>query len=353
VLTLATAAAGCGSGASSDDDGAEEPPGPVPVYWVAASGDDSAPGTKQQPLRTIGAAVDALEGGGTIVVRAGRYPENVTIGEGGMSDRPLVLRGEPGADPELTGRLKISGDNVRVSNLIVAGQTAVNPKDVAVYVSGADGVTLMGLEVRRAGQSGVFVGDGSSRTVIDACWIHDNGRNDFLDHGIYVERATRTRIADNLISHNVGYGIQLYPDADDSVVVHNTIVRNGRSGLIVGGEDTRTDRVVVANNIVAFNGEEGIRTYWGGPVGRENLAEANLVFGNPQGGIRGRGLVRSTTLVAHPAFVDAASEDYHLAPGSVAIDAADPDYATEIDLDGRARPEGDAADLGAFEYASG
>jgi hypothetical protein len=50
-----------------------------------------------------------------------------------------------------------------------------------------------------------------------------------------------------------------------------------------------------------------------------------------------------------PMLVDVANGDFHLAAGSPAIDAADPDTTLALDFDGVARPAGAARDIGAFE----
>ncbi|RMG96464.1 MAG: DUF1565 domain-containing protein [Deltaproteobacteria bacterium] len=57
--------------------------------------------------------------------------------------------------------------------------------------------------------------------------------------------------------------------------------------------------------------------------------------------------------VAEDAFVDAAGHDYHLAAGAAAIDAAGrlpPDLTVTTDRDGIPRPQGLAADVGAYEW---
>lgn len=342
-----------GGSASVDGPAATEPPVTTPppgaTYYVAPQGKDGGPGTMARPWRTLDRATRNLDPGDVVLVRSGTYPENVTIARSGTDSAPVAVKAFPGEQPRLTGRLKVEADYVRISGFVLEGRTATNPTDVVLYVSGADDVRITGNEVTRAGQSGIFVGDGSSRTQIVSNWIHENGRNDFLDHGIYVEDASGTLIANNLISGNVGYGIQLYPNADDSLVTQNTIVRNGRSGVIVGGEKTTADGNTIVNNIVSFNGEQGIRTFWGGPVGHGNIASHNLVYGNPEGGVVGKGLKASDTLDEHPGFVNAPQGEYRLRAESPAVDRARGTNTMPYDRDGRRRPKGKAPDLGAFE----
>jgi hypothetical protein len=51
-----------------------------------------------------------------------------------------------------------------------------------------------------------------------------------------------------------------------------------------------------------------------------------------------------------PKLVDPAHGDYHLMPGSPAIDAADTTIPDDHDFDGTARPQGAGPDIGAFEF---
>ncbi|CAN5717669.1 hypothetical protein BH18ACT13_BH18ACT13_08210 [soil metagenome] len=59
--------------------------------------------------------------------------------------------------------------------------------------------------------------------------------------------------------------------------------------------------------------------------------------------------VDPTDRVAPADYVDRAALDLHLAEGSVAIDAGDPDSYPAQDVDGETRPMGDVPDAGADE----
>ncbi len=354
-LALAAAAliilavAGCGGSEPSEP----TPARPGRMTFVAAGAGAAGTGTRQHPFPTIQQALDTARAGDTIEVASGTYPEALTVSRGGRPGSRLRLVAAAGARPVITGRLKIVGDYVVVSGFRFRGQTAANPDDVLVYVSGAMSVRIEGNEIERAGQSGVFVGEGAVDVQILANWIHDNGRDHFLDHGIYYAVGQRGVIANNVIEANVGYGIQLYPNADLVQVIDNTIVGNGRAGIIVGGEEATADDNTMANNIVARNAAQGIRTYWGGPVGTGNVAVNNLVFANAQEDEPEiEALTVRDVLVGDPRFVDVDADDYRLGPGSAAIDRALPEYSTAADFRGVSRPQGEGPDLGAYERSA-
>ena len=116
--------------------------------------------------------------------------------------------------------------------------------------------------------SGIIVGP-SQKVRIVGNWIHDNG-SDIVnsipqDHGIYWSGRNSGLIANNVIERNIGYGIHLYPSARATLVTGNTIVKNGlraesqgASGIIIGG--TESENNLIVNNILAWNGECGVRT---------------------------------------------------------------------------------------------
>lgn len=65
-------------------------------YHVAVSGDDSFPGTVEQPLRTISAAAELAQPGDVITVHSGTYREWVRPPRGGTSeDRRIIYQAAP------------------------------------------------------------------------------------------------------------------------------------------------------------------------------------------------------------------------------------------------------------------
>lgn len=64
------------------------------IFVVASNGSDSAPGTAENPLRSISSAAEAAMPGDTILVRSGVYRERVTPPRGGTAGKPITYRGE-------------------------------------------------------------------------------------------------------------------------------------------------------------------------------------------------------------------------------------------------------------------
>ncbi len=334
---------------------AAPPPATLPILkkgprvFVSVKGSDSARGDRAHPFRTIQHALNRIRPGQTVFVMAGTYDESIVFRRSGTPKAPVRLAAAGQIRPVITGRIKVMASNAIISGLLFQGRTALNPKDVAVYITGGKRVELDRNEIRGAAQSGVFVGEAAAGVRITRNWIHDNGLTD-LDHGIYFENGTDGVIANNLIERNFAFGVQLYPNADGVVVTQNTIVRNGRSGIIIGGENRTADRNLVVNNILAFNHDYGIWTFWGGPVGTGNVAENNLISDNGDK-IEGQveGLDLRSTIDAPPDFVDPDADNFALQSGSPAIDTALASHSELTDFNRVPRPQGAGPDLGAFE----
>ncbi len=120
-----------------------------------------------------------------------------------------------------------------------------------------------------------------------------------------------------------------------ATLLHNTLIGSGTGyGVYV---ETGYVALYLTNTIVT-NHAWGITNTF--PASSTVLADHTLFWANTYDGIRGNNPVNG-----NPAF---AVDDYHLGPGSAAIDAG-VDAGVTTDIDGNSRPHGPGYDIGADE----
>ncbi len=122
-----------------------------------------------------------------------------------------------------------------------------------------------------------------------------------------------------------------------ATLIHNTLVGpGGGSGIYVAGYTT-----LFVTNTIAVSATWGITNV--SPTSATVSADHNLFWANTYPGIQG-----TNPVSGDPRFVNPAAGDYHLGPGSAAIDAGVLTTVT-IDIDGDPRPIGTLPDIGADE----
>lgn len=331
--------------------------------FVSPDGDDRAPGTRERPWRTIGKAVAALGPGQTAYLRAGVYVEAtsgpcgsaynaINWNRSGTHSAPITIAGAPGEEKRVVVKtlINVRGAWLRLRDLVLDRNTAYSSFDRTC--TGSVNIAIYGrndavkdVVIKDAAMSGVYINDAENVTVARNV-IRDNGTHRDLDHGIYVSSSKSLLVANNVIVRNLAYGIQFYKDPTTSArVLNNTVVANGRSGLVLSG-DLRGTRV--ANNIFADNGDYGIREH--DLSGEDNLGIANLYFSNGEGSLYlPDGRFESTRGIhGDPAFVRPIQGDFHLRARSRARDRGDAQHATRIDFDRKLRSRS-SPDIGAYE----
>ena len=325
------------------------------LRYVSMHGSDRASGSSAQPWRTIGRAARSARPGDVVVVLPGIYGgfgRKTEWTASGTAGNPITFVGALGAArPTILGYNKIEGSHLRIQHLAFIGPSGVvnGSEEVLVWILGSD-VTLGSSEVAYAHwHAGIYV-TASGFVSLIANVIHDNGNfgdpgQGNIDHGIYWDGSNPGLIADNLIVHNQANGIQLYPEARGVTIEQNTIVGNGKSGVMIAG--TASNNTVV-NNIVANNPDNSIRSYDLG--GTSNLVENNLVWNNGSGNIGTS--VNALTLVhnisANPRFVG--PHNYRLRRSSPAAGHAWQTPAM-VPFDITGAPRGQHPAIGAYQMS--
>ena len=332
------------------------------TFYVATSGSDSSPGTKQRPWKTIQHALNRLRPGQRALVRRGMYVQDHVIERSGTRTAPITVAAYPGERVVLrsaatsgdTYPLRVSSGAAffRIQGFIL--ELAKGDSSTNVYFEGsAHDVELSRNEIRFSQDQGVFVENSTRNIHIIGNRIHDNGRGhqsgQHQSHGIYIEGADHL-VANNVVhGHPYGFGIQIYPENEGTIVVHNTVVGSGHSGIVVGG-DGGVSNITIRNNVLAFNARYGVQMDSDCPSAV--TIDRNVIHGNRSGAIQGGCSGVDTSggnLTSNPRFVAPGSRDYRLSPGSPAINRARGDYSLRVDARGRRRPLGGGYDVGAFE----
>jgi parallel beta helix pectate lyase-like protein len=333
------------------------------VYFIARNGDNAGPGTRARPWRTIQRAFDRLRPGERALVRGGKYVQDLVAQRRGTVGAPITVAAYPGERVVLRAA-STSGDTyplrvtsgaayLRVSGFVI--ERAKGTSSTNVYFEGsAHHVELSGNEIRFSQDQGIFAEASTSNLQILRNRIHDNGRGhasgQHQSHGIYIEGRNHL-IANNVINrHPYGFGIQIYPENTGTIVVSNTVVHSGHSGIVVGG-DEGVGNITIRNNILAFNRSYGVAADSACPVSPV-VVDTNVLYRNGDGGVeKSCNTINSGSgnISADPRFVSRSGGNLQLGTGSAAVDRARGDYSPRDDIRGRRRPRGAGYDVGAFE----
>lgn len=273
-------------------------------------------GSRSRPFKTIQAAVDAAQVDDTIKVAVGTYDENIVI-----SGKTLTIQG--GYHPR---NWKTNGS---VDDTVIDGG---GRHRTILIIDGAN-VTLEGLAVVNGNNPCQDMGGGGG----------------ILVYGPTTE-ATLQRL---ILSHNIatppcgGGGIEIGNGAVVSITNSMITDNSANDG---GGICAWTDsRVSLINTTVANNSPDGIGSW--PDLNAQTTLWNTLVWGNSGGpDVYGTDEIYSSLIGVDPLFVNAAQGNYHLSPGSPAIDAGTSLDAPATDIDGDPRPMGASVDIGADEF---
>ncbi|MFC1805478.1 choice-of-anchor Q domain-containing protein [Planctomycetota bacterium] len=327
---------------------------------------------------TIQEAITNAASGDTIVVTADTYNEKLSVIN---KDVSLIGAGVGQTVVDAGGAGSCLFMQGVTSAARVEGITFTNGGNVSngggIYLYGASPLIthceVVDNHVSQRG-GGLYVFESSPK--IEHCFVTGNtATGTATGHGgagLYIGISSAT-LDSNTISGNTasltGGGVYL---SSSTATLVNNVVADNQSGVSAGGIYLLNSGATLTNNTVASNaltastfGGAGILNSGGSPAITNTIVSDNtgaddltidsgfptVTFCNiGSGPLDGEG-----NISADPGFVGAASGDYHLAAGSLCIDAGTNDAAAlpTVDKDGNDRILGSVVDMGAYEFEEG
>jgi hypothetical protein len=367
----------------------------APIVFTAEPGV-----TIDRPVTRDGvtAGIDALGtswitiSGFTVAAQPGDPPWTAGIRVGGIvPDQP--------APNWATGNV-VAGNTVRL-RAVPAGDTSTGGDRTGIFADWQDGLQVVGNTVSGGWESGLAIASSSTNYAVRGNEISDVGGIGIRNDGVWAPFVpginTNAAIEGNTI-HDVGFGVggpAIGADGlQDSIVRNNLVYHAHGTGLsfaMVNASGGSKDDLVVNNTVVMAADATGaaFRVPKGPNTGLTVLNNIFLTENTDRKSVGCHSYAVDTTtgstfdnnLVTNPVqrhvslkkwrkqgfdthsvvasagtlstvFVDPAANDYHLAPGSPAIDAGTATQAPATDLDGNPRPSGTGYDIGAYEFTA-
>lgn len=283
-----------GSDNDNDSTGGDGVTPAAAKYYVTPTGDDSNPGTRDRPWRTIQKAADTLVAGETVYIMAGTYAERVVPRNSGSADKYIVYAANPGDTvtidgaaidvPEWAALFHIEGkDFLRVAGLRVTNAVS-NPHNPGIWAENARHIVIEKNYVYRTNDSGIAAWNSQDvivegNEVEEAClagWnecisIGTTDGFDVRDNRVHVsskegicakDGSSNGRVYRNQVHHTEAVGI--YVDAQDkhtfNIDVFDNVSHDGvEDGFAVASEvGGLLENVRVYNNVAYNNGWVGI-----------------------------------------------------------------------------------------------
>ena len=391
--TSGGASGGPGTGGSSGTGGVGGTPSTGPCTQVLSAGADLA------------AIANAAAPGDVICLHAGEYA-GFTLTQGGTQSAPLVIKANPGEEQlaVLTNNSSTTGYGIRIdaADYVIVEALSIDKVNQGIYVKDSNyvqawnnKVTEVGQECLRFKQSdfgafigntvagcgrktgangeGIYVGSGESPgDDTHGVLVSGNDISDTTHEGIELKGFTYDCIVENNVLHDL--------TVVDGGAIHVTTTEstaNNESGHVVRGNIVHGVKTTTAysdgngidimrgatvyNNVLYDNQHYGIRV--DDKSGLEGTVKVfhNTMLGNGSGALglfdgvapdvrNNLGPTSADNLAATAdLFVQASSGDFHLKPGSAAIDKGQ-DVGVATDLEGTPRPQGSGYDYGAYEH---
>ncbi len=383
------------------------------IYYVSPTGSDGNSGSQNNPWANVEYAARKAKPGDTIFVRGGTYQEGevwlrAEYGHGGAPGKLLTIKAYPNEIPVFVNSKRpfiigcnyirieglhfkngksigVEGNTVQIVNntftgsgygwasihaggtniLLEGNKCDINGNTVGTqghcyYISNgvnitiknnvAKGMTGYGIHVfdqRRSGDRPDFERLIKNVIIEGNVTSHSEKRS-----GIVLAAYDHARIEDVIVRNNVAFnnpnsGIFVPGIVSNVKIYNNTLFGNGETALLIYGKAGDVTNVEIKNNIFDLSNSNSNAFHVFNKEKNASLALQNNLYW-PKA-VRLNKLSDSSPVIGDPRFVNPGEKDFHLLPGSAAIDKGIPLGEVSYDKDGIKRPQGTAPDLGAFE----
>lgn len=282
-------------------------------------------------FRSIQAALDVAGKGDTIRIKAGAYPEDVTI----HSKEDLKLIGE-GIDTvtilgkDRVGVLHIGKWPYGATNIEISGMTINEHGGHAVGIFNGKGLVLHDLKVRGmlfgqqvqdvriercqiGGSETTGVQFADSQALLIGNVIHDN------DHGVNIAGKSVVRLERNLITRQLFEAV-VVTDQARAVVIANTLVKNGGAAAFLARSQSEVSGNIVSLNkvgfVVALTSQVQFSHNAFSETGERYVRPGTPAVPAPE-------LGNGSDLTADPGFLDPSRDDFRLRTDSPLIKVHD------------------------------
>ena len=277
---------------------------------------------------SIQEAVDSAGKGDTVLIKAGVYPQDLTIHSKerikivGAGVEKVVLQGRG----QMVGVLHVGKWPYGATDIEISGLTINEHGGHALGIFNGNRIMLRGLHVKGmvfsqqvqdvriedciiGGSETTGAHFSDSQAVLIGNFIHDN------DYGVNVTGKSSVRLEHNVITRSL-YEAVVIGDQSAAVLVNNTLVKNGGGATFLGAS-----RIEAMGNIVSFN-KVGFLI---APSSQMSVGY-NLLFNGEADYMRvgspnrpAPELKAKSDIFADPRFVDTERDDFHLPPDTALL----------------------------------